>query len=72
MKEKIDDHGMLEGISALHSWIKSQTMIKPYGKETKKSTGVSSMVYQAALSTVDYEVITPKKFLFEYAYGPRV
>ena len=27
-----DDHGILEGISSLHSWIKSQTMIKPNQK----------------------------------------
>ena len=27
-----DEHGILEGISSLHSWIKSQTMIKPNQK----------------------------------------
>ena len=27
-----DQHGILEGISSLHSWIKSQTMIKPNQK----------------------------------------
>ena len=27
-----DDHGILEGISSLHSWIKSQTMMKPTAK----------------------------------------
>ena len=31
-----DDHGLLEGISTLHSWIKSQTMIKPNARGGRK------------------------------------
>ena len=27
-----DAHGILEGISSLHSWIKTQTMIRPHPK----------------------------------------
>ena len=27
-----EEHGLLEGISSLHSWIKSQTMIRPNRK----------------------------------------
>ena len=31
-----EPHGLLEGISSLHSWIKSQTMMKPGGKKSGK------------------------------------
>ena len=32
-KDQGDDaHGILEGISSLHSWIKTQTMIRPHPK----------------------------------------
>ena len=29
---KEEAHGILEGISSLHSWIKTQTMIRPHQK----------------------------------------
>ena len=35
-----DQHGILEGISSLHSWIKSQTMIKPNQKMKGKHTAL--------------------------------
>ena len=34
------ENGLLEGISSLHSWIKSQTMIKPVGREKDPNSGV--------------------------------
>ena len=34
------ENGLLEGISSLHSWIKSQTMIKPAGREKDANAGV--------------------------------
>ena len=34
-----DGHGLLEGISSLHSWIKSQTMIRPNQKVNGKPGG---------------------------------
>ena len=30
--------GLVEGVASLHSWIKSQTMIRPAGKEPKTTT----------------------------------
>ena len=36
-----DAHGILEGISSLHSWIKTQTMIRPNPKTAKgKASGI--------------------------------
>ena len=37
-KGKVDEeaHGILEGISSLHSWIKTQTMIRPTKLGKKK------------------------------------
>ena len=36
-----DAHGILEGISSLHSWIKTQTMIRPNPKAAKgKASGI--------------------------------
>ena len=32
-------HGILEGISSLHSWIKTQTMIRPHSKVRSKQGG---------------------------------
>ena len=34
------ENGLLEGISSLHSWIKSQTMIKPAGREKEDIPGL--------------------------------
>ena len=34
------ENGLLEGISSLHSWIKSQTMIRPHGREETLATGI--------------------------------
>ena len=34
------ENGLLEGISSLHSWIKSQTMIKPAGREKEATPGL--------------------------------
>ena len=31
-----ESHGLLEGISSLHSWIKSQTMMRPGMKVTRR------------------------------------
>jgi hypothetical protein len=39
------ENGLLEGISSLHSWIKSQTMIKPAGRE-KDPSGVIRTNYE--------------------------
>ncbi len=33
-------HGILEGISSLHSWIKTQTMIRPHQKRGGKQGAV--------------------------------
>lgn len=35
-----DSHGILEGISSLHSWIKTQTMIRPHQKKGGKHGAV--------------------------------
>lgn len=43
-----DSHGILEGISSLHSWIKTQTMIRPHQKKGGKHGAV-------------YDEVTPKK-----------
>ncbi len=32
-------HGILEGISSLHSWIKTQTMIRPHPKMGRGQKG---------------------------------
>ena len=32
-------HGILEGISSLHSWIKTQTMIRPHPKMQRGKAG---------------------------------
>ena len=40
-----DEHGILEGISSLHSWIKSQTMIKP----NQKMKGKTAMYDEVSL-----------------------
>jgi hypothetical protein len=34
-----DGHGILEGISSLHSWIKTQTMIRPTKLNSRKDGG---------------------------------
>ena len=34
-----ESHGILEGISSLHSWIKTQTMIRPQSKIRSKQGG---------------------------------
>ena len=34
------ENGLLEGISSLHSWIKSQTMIKPAGRDKDATPGL--------------------------------
>ena len=34
-----DSHGILEGISSLHSWIKTQTMIRPHPKGGRGKQG---------------------------------
>ena len=34
-KQGEEAHGILEGISSLHSWIKTQTMIRPHPKGGK-------------------------------------
>ena len=41
-----DQHGILEGISSLHSWIKSQTMIKPNQKMKGKHAAMYDEVNQ--------------------------
>ena len=41
-----DEHGILEGISSLHSWIKSQTMIKPNQKLKGKHAALYDEVNQ--------------------------
>lgn len=33
-------HGILEGISSLHSWIKTQTMIRPQAKLGRRIGGL--------------------------------
>ena len=38
-------HGILEGISSLHSWIKTQTMIRPHSKIRSKQGGTYDEVY---------------------------
>ena len=45
---KNEDHAILEGISSLHSWIKSQTMIRPQGKGEKdmKTSVVTAQMRQ--------------------------
>ena len=40
-----EDHGLLEGISSLHSWIKSQTMMKPTTKMRGKHEQIYDMVH---------------------------
>ena len=37
-----DAHGILEGISSLHSWIKTQTMIRPNKLAVKRDGSVYS------------------------------
>ena len=40
------ENGLLEGISSLHSWIKSQTMIKPAGREKETKSGIIRTNYE--------------------------
>ena len=39
--EKDEAHGILDGISSLHSWIKTQTMIRPH----QKGRGAKGQIY---------------------------
>ena len=41
IKPQPDEDGILEGITSLHSWIKSQTMIKPNQPKMKGKHGGS-------------------------------
>ena len=45
--EPKDEHGLLEGISSLHSWIKSQTMIRP-----NRKAKTNQDVYDPVLSLI--------------------
>ena len=40
-----ESHGILEGISSLHSWIKTQTMIRPHSKIRSKQGGTYDEVH---------------------------
>ena len=40
-----EPHGILEGISSLHSWIKTQTMIRPHSKVRSKQGGTYDEVH---------------------------
>ena len=40
-----ESHGILEGISSLHSWIKTQTMIRPHPKVVGRGGGKISGLY---------------------------
>ena len=44
--------GLVEGVASLHSWIKSQTMIRPAGKEPKSTIGLNL----AAIGAYDDDV----------------
>ena len=45
-----DQHGILEGISSLHSWIKSQTMIKPNQKMKGKHAALFDEASKLAIT----------------------
>ena len=49
-QQKEDEHGILEGISSLHSWIKSQTMIKP----NQKMKGKHGAMYDEVIKIILY------------------
>nr|XP_040567096.1 dynein intermediate chain 1, axonemal-like isoform X1 [Lepeophtheirus salmonis] len=52
-----DAHGILEGISSLHSWIKTQTMIRPSTKSTKGKGGATGGNVLAVKEDLDEEVV---------------
>ena len=56
-----ESHGLLEGISSLHSWIKSQTMMKPGMKKMGKIEPAYDPVYSSytAQKHVEYEIFNP-------------
>ena len=54
-----DAHGILEGISSLHSWIKTQTMIRPH----QRKGGKPGQVYDE-VSCKKVDVFSVKKIVF--------
>ena len=67
------ENGLLEGISSLHSWIKSQTMIKPVGREKDPNSGVVRTNYNndevkvtEIISTVNLTVLKWYRLRFNF------
>ena len=60
------ENGLLEGISSLHSWIKSQTMIKPAGREKDTHSGVIRTNYEDEVKKNALHVPAIKLFNITY------
>ena len=54
-----DSHGILEGISSLHSWIKTQTMIRPHPKRGGKQGAIYDEVRELQTFTMLNIHLTP-------------
>ena len=66
-----DAHGILEGVSSLHSWIKKQTMIRPTHKMSQiRSQYDKVRLFLLERNYCDTKIFGSKELIyFSYCYG---